>query len=145
MKQRKLEDKVGLIIGDANKKSRDLAVSLAEYGADIAILYGNDDHAMASAIKNDIEVKGQRCFIVHRKDNQLSSLKAAMRQIVERVGSFDFFISYPQPTIAPQHSLLAFENGSANGNKNHLSRSLLAKFLPNFQATKVAMQQMIDR
>jgi len=89
-----LQDNVVLLVGVSRTGSRSLAVSLAQRGADIAILHANDQRLQAAQIKRQIESHGQRCLAIPAKTDGQNSSRNVVGQIVETMGRLDIFIDY---------------------------------------------------
>ncbi|MGD2078817.1 MAG: hypothetical protein PVH18_10560 [Chloroflexota bacterium] len=86
-----LENKVAMLFNGSNEDGRSLAVSLASYGADIAIVYREGRAKHARETKKLVEAEGRRCLIVPVEAGQIVS-KDLIRQTTNKLGRLDIFI-----------------------------------------------------
>lgn len=96
---RSLQDKVVLLVGGARQGGVSLAESLAERGADIAIVYFGENKQSADKIKRSVSERGQRClvFSIERDGSYLP--EKLVKQIINDMGGLDIFIDYGAPPI----------------------------------------------
>lgn len=103
-----LLNKVVLLIGGTKAGGPSLAASLAERGADIAVVYSGDQHQQAERIKQDVEASGQRCLTFAAEPQSDSFPKQVISRVVNDLGRLDVFIDYaafPQPDDENENGL----------------------------------------
>jgi NAD(P)-dependent dehydrogenase (short-subunit alcohol dehydrogenase family) len=93
-----LKNKVAMLFDGSNEGGRSLAVSLASYGADIAIVYREGFVKHARETKRLVEAAGRRCIIVPLPDGELLS-KELIRQTANTLGRLDIFIDSSSPPV----------------------------------------------
>lgn len=90
-----LKDKVALIFDGANEDVRSLALSLAKYGADIAIGYRKRSARHAQETEKLVRAEGRRCLIMPAGEVDSQDLaKEAIRLTIGKLGRLDIFIDY---------------------------------------------------
>lgn len=92
-----LKDKVALLFDGTNTGGRSLAVSLANYGADIAIVYPQAHIMEARMTKKLVEAEGRRCLVIPVRADQANDetfSKEVVRQTINTLGRLDIFIDY---------------------------------------------------
>ena len=87
----KLDGKVALITGGAIRVGRELALSLAEAGADIVINHWKTPE-QAQRTKSDIENLGRQCLSVEADMKSVAQMKSLVQRIDERYGRLDIVV-----------------------------------------------------
>jgi NAD(P)-dependent dehydrogenase (short-subunit alcohol dehydrogenase family) len=133
-----LKDKVALLFDGTNTGGRSLAVSLAKYGADIAIVYRQAHAGHAYVTKRLVEAEGRRCLIIPAQANDENFSKEVVRQTINTLNRFDIFIDYS--------SLTGDEIGPANSADNveqHDGINPTSPFI-NVGMISAALDQMVS-
>lgn len=86
----KLDGKVAAITGATRGIGRALALSLAEAGADIALLQRNPN---TDTVKQEIEALGRKCIIVSCDLEQEDQVKNAIPAVVDHFGKIDILVN----------------------------------------------------
>lgn len=88
----KLKDKVALITGGDSGIGRSIAVHFAKEGADVAIIYIEEDED-AKKTKNLVEAENRKCLIIKGdvKDNDLC--KSAVDKCVSELGKLNIIVN----------------------------------------------------
>lgn len=89
-----LQDKVVLLLGGTSAGGASLAASLAEQGADVAVVYFDEEHERASKIKETVESSGQRCLTFAAEPESAAFPEQVIGRVVEDFGRLDIFIDY---------------------------------------------------
>ncbi len=96
----KLQDKVALISGGDSGIGRSTAVLFAREGADIAIIYleENDDAALTKQL---VEQEGRRCLNIQQDICDANGVKHAVEQVIQQYGKINILVNnagvqYPQ-------------------------------------------------
>jgi NAD(P)-dependent dehydrogenase (short-subunit alcohol dehydrogenase family) len=92
----RLRDKVALIIDGTNGRS--LALSLARYGADIAIVFRRAHARQVQMTKKLIETEGRRCLIIPAQSFDAAFSKEVVKRTVDALGRLDIFIDCTKPS-----------------------------------------------
>jgi NAD(P)-dependent dehydrogenase (short-subunit alcohol dehydrogenase family) len=90
--RRTLAGKVALVTGGAKRLGRAAALSLAEAGADIAITYLRSAKEARRTMK-DLEQAGVRALAVPCDVTEEKSVRAAVREVVRKLGSLDILVN----------------------------------------------------
>jgi NAD(P)-dependent dehydrogenase (short-subunit alcohol dehydrogenase family) len=106
-----LKDKVAMLFGGSNEGGRSLAVSLASYGADIAIVYREGFVKHARETKRLVEAEGRRCLIIPLPHGEILS-KKLIQQTANALGRLDIFIDSSSAPLDARD--FADANGVAN-------------------------------
>lgn len=129
-----LQDKVVLLVTGARIGGQSLAVSLAERGADIAIVCLRDQHRKADQIRRQVEEKGRRCLTIPVEKEGKALSRRVIEQIVEQLGRLDIFIDYTSlPDVV-----------SGNGVEENEQQSYWSNPFSNFEIMAAALRQMVD-
>jgi uncharacterized protein YrrD len=133
-----LKDKVALLFDGTHTGGRALAVSLAEYGADVAIVYRQAHAKNAHVTKELVEAKGRRCLIIPAQVNDESFSNDVVQQTINTLGRLDIFIDYS--------SLPSDDVGSADKANNMKSRDNNGRTDPftNVEIISAALDQMVN-
>ncbi|AZK48090.1 SDR family oxidoreductase [Paenibacillus lentus] len=94
----KLEGKVALITGGDSGIGRAVAVAYAKEGADVAIVYLNENED-ANRTKQEVEQEGRKCVLISGDLGDESFAKQAVQQTVDQLGGLDVLIN----NAAEQH------------------------------------------
>ncbi|WP_413310276.1 SDR family oxidoreductase [Bacillus sp. 1P10SD] len=86
----KLDGKVAAITGATRGIGRSIALSLAEAGADIALLQRSPEQ---SDVKEEIESLGRKCLIVPCDLENVDQVKAAIPNVVSHFGKIDILVN----------------------------------------------------
>jgi NAD(P)-dependent dehydrogenase (short-subunit alcohol dehydrogenase family) len=129
----RLQDKVTLIVGGASENGRSLAVTLAEKGSDVVILYFNDAHETAQEIQEQVEAAGRRCLAIRGNALDRQASEQLTQKIVEAFGRLDIFISFSAQLTRLKQPLAA---QTPNGR-------LRVKIFPELCVMTTAVRQML--
>ncbi|GAB3824946.1 SDR family oxidoreductase [Pontibacter rugosus] len=88
----KLKDKVALITGGDSGIGRAVAVHYAREGADVAIVYLNEDKD-AQATKAMVEKEGRKCLLIAGDVGDEAFAKKAVKQTVDELGKLDILVN----------------------------------------------------
>lgn len=94
----KLHGKVALITGGDSGIGRAVAIAYAKEGADVAILYLNED-VDAKDTKKQIEAEGRKCFLMGGDIGDPAYCKRAVDEAVNTLGRLDILVN----NAAEQH------------------------------------------
>ncbi|MFW6068509.1 MAG: hypothetical protein ACOC9E_02900 [Chloroflexota bacterium] len=132
-----LEDKVALIVGGASDTGEKLAVSFAERGMDVAIIFFHERHEQAGSVKEAVEELGRRCLLIHGEGEDAESdevfARWAMKRILTTLGRLDIYINVSDRPFA------FFSGGVAATQPEALGSA----FLPRFPIMKEALDQIV--
>lgn len=88
----KLRDKVALVTGGDSGIGRAVSVHFAREGADIAIVYLNED-TDAKATKSLIEAEGRKCLLLKGDVKKAAFCKKAVAQTVSKLGKLNVLVN----------------------------------------------------
>ena len=88
----KLRGKVAMITGGDSGIGRAVAVHFAREGADVAIVYLNEDKD-AQTVKQEVEAEGQRCLLIKGDQRRSAFCDSACEQLVKEFGQFDILVN----------------------------------------------------
>ena len=99
----KLKDKVALITGGDSGIGRAVSVHFAEEGADIAIVYLDED-IDANETKNLVEAAGRKCLLIKGDVKSADFCKDAVEQTVKEYGKLNVLVNnagmqFPQKDV----------------------------------------------
>jgi NAD(P)-dependent dehydrogenase (short-subunit alcohol dehydrogenase family) len=99
----KLSGKVALITGGDSGIGRAVSVHFAEEGADIAIVYLDEDQD-AEATKNLVEAAGRKCLLLKGDVKEVSFCKKAVEKTVKELGKLNILVNnagmqFPQKDV----------------------------------------------
>lgn len=129
----KLKGKVALITGGDSGIGRAVAVHFAREGADVAIVYLNEDKD-AKETKQLVEEEGRKCFIVAGDVGDESFCKKAVKDTVKALGKLDVLVN----NAAEQHEQTALKDIS----KDQLQHTFQTNIFSMFYMTKAALEHL---
>ncbi|QJD88466.1 SDR family oxidoreductase [Cohnella herbarum] len=94
----KLMGKVAIVSGGDSGIGRSVSIVYAKEGADVAVLYLNED-ADAEETKRQIEAEGRRCILIRGDIGDPAFCKQAVEQTVSNLGRLDIVVN----NAAEQH------------------------------------------
>ena len=101
----KLLDKVALITGGDSGIGRAVAVLYAKEGADIAIVYLEQEQQDADETKSAVENEGRRCVLIPGDVTDKSFCEEAVQRTVNELGKLDILVNnaaYQQHQTSPE-------------------------------------------
>ena len=133
----RLENKVALIVGGASEKGKALAISFAERGIDVAIVYYEGRGELARQIKEKVEQLQRRCVLIcgdHGSDldNELFAQRA-VEQVLTMLGHLDIYINLSTKPFSFGHVY----------DVEPQQRMLTTRVLPHFPLIKAALDKII--
>jgi NAD(P)-dependent dehydrogenase (short-subunit alcohol dehydrogenase family) len=97
----KLTGKVALITGADSGIGRAVAIAFALEGADVAILYNeNDDDA--NTTRALVEAKGRRCFVIKSDVRDSEACRVAVKHTVDELGGLNILVNNAAYQMAQQ-------------------------------------------
>jgi NAD(P)-dependent dehydrogenase (short-subunit alcohol dehydrogenase family) len=88
----KLQGKVALITGGDSGIGRAVAIAFAMEGADIAILYNQNDED-AEITRAEVEKKGQTCLVIKSDVRDSQACRVAVEQTVAKLGKLNILVN----------------------------------------------------
>jgi NAD(P)-dependent dehydrogenase (short-subunit alcohol dehydrogenase family) len=129
----KLEGKAALISGGDSGIGRAAAIAFAKEGADVAVLYLNED-VDAQETKRQIEAEGRRCFLLSGDIGDPAYCTHAVEEAVKELGRLDILIN----NAAEQHPQEKLEQISPE----QLERTFRTNVFGMFYLTQAAMPHL---
>lgn len=129
----KLKDKVALITGGDSGIGRSVAVHYAREGADIAIVYLNEDKD-AQDTKAMVEKEGRKCILIAGDVGEESFCKDAVQRTVKELGKLDILVN----NAGEQHEQHDIRDISAE----QLQRTFTTNVFAMFYFVKEALDHM---
>lgn len=129
----KLEGKVALITGGDSGIGRSVAILYAQEGADVAIVYLNEDQD-AEETKRLVEAEGKRCLTIKGDIGDEQLCQQAVQQTVQQLGHLDILVN----NAAEQHPQESIEKISAE----QLERTFRTNIFSMFFLTKAALPHL---
>ncbi|TXK51359.1 SDR family oxidoreductase [Pontibacter qinzhouensis] len=129
----KLKDKVALITGGDSGIGRAVAVHFAREGADVAIVYLNEDKD-AKDTKKLVEKEGRKCTIIAGDIGEEDFCKKTVEQVVKEFGKLDVLVN----NAAEQHEQTDLRDIS----DEQLRRTFQTNIFSMFYMTKAALEHM---
>jgi len=129
----KLTGKAAVITGGDSGIGHAAAVAFAKEGADVAIIYLNEQ-ADAGHVKRRIEELGRRCLLIAGDIGDEAFCRQAIEQVVRTFGKLDILVN----NAAEQHPQTSLENISAQ----QLERTFRTNVFGMFHLTKAALPHL---
>ncbi|GAB3542020.1 SDR family oxidoreductase [Pontibacter brevis] len=129
----KLKGKVALITGGDSGIGRSVAVHFAREGADVAIVYLNEDKD-AQDTKKMIEDEGRKCIILAGDVGDEEFCQKAVQRTVDELGKLDILVN----NAAEQHEQMDLKDIS----KEQLQRTFQTNIFGMFYITKAALKHL---
>jgi len=129
----KLTGKAAVITGGDSGIGHAAAVAFAKEGADVAIIYLNEQ-ADAGHVKRRIEELGRRCLLIAGDIGDEAFCRQAIEQVVRTFGKLDILVN----NAAEQHPQPSLENISAQ----QLERTFRTNVFGMFHLTKAALPHL---
>lgn len=129
----KLEGKVALITGGDSGIGRAVAIAYAKEGADVAIVYLNEDQD-AQETRQQVEAEGRRCLCIAGDIGNESFCQQVVQQTVQELGHLDILVN----NAAEQHPAESIEDISAE----QLERTFRTNIFSMFYLTKAALPHL---
>lgn len=128
-----LMDKVALIIDGLDGDGKALAFSLADYGADIALVCLPENEKKALRIKEQVQNLDRRCFVIVENEDVNGEETDIITRVLDHFGHLDFFINYSSAWPVNKNLLKrkATMNDSDQAQASQLSFNILANILKN--------------
>ena len=129
----KLKDKVALITGGDSGIGRAVAVHFAREGADVAIVYLNEDED-AKETKRLIDEEGRKCIILSGDVGDEKFCQKAVKKTIDEFGKLDVLVN----NAAEQHEQTDLKDIS----KDQLQRTFQTNIFSMFYMTKAALEHL---
>lgn len=129
----KLEGKVALITGGDSGIGRSVAALYAREGADVAIVYLEEDED-AEATKRIVEDEGRQCELIRGDIGDETFCRQAVRRTADRFGRLDILVN----NAAEQHPRTSLEEIGAE----QLERTFRTNIFSMFYLTKAALEHL---
>lgn len=129
----KLQDKVAVITGGDSGIGRAVAALFAREGADVAIVYLNEDKD-AQETKRVVEQEGRRCVTIAGDIGDEAFCRSAIEQAVRELGRLDIVVN----NAAEQHPQDSIEDIS----EEQLERTFRTNIFGMFFMTKAALKHL---
>ena len=129
----KLKDKVALITGGDSGIGRSVAVHYAREGADIAIVYLNEDKD-AQETRQMVEKEGRKCLLIPGDVGEEQFCRDAVQKTVDELGKLDILVN----NAGEQHEQKDIRDISAE----QLQRTFTTNIFAMFYFVKAALDHM---
>jgi len=129
----KLKGKVALITGGDSGIGRSVAVHFAREGADIAIVYKEEDEDALETMKM-VQDEGKRCIILAGDLKDSNFCKSSIKNCVDQLGKLDILVN----NAAVQFP----EKKIKNVNFEHMFETFETNVYPYFYLVKEALDQL---
>lgn len=126
----KLAGKTALITGGDSGIGRAVAIAFAKEGADVSIVYLNED-GDAELTKQAVEAQGRTCLLIRGDVGDEKFASSAVQQTVDALGGLDVLIN----NAAEQHPQQKFEDITAQ----QLEQTFRTNIFSMFHFTKAAL------
>ncbi len=131
----KLKNKVALITGGDSGIGRSVAVHFAREGANVAIVYLNEDKD-AKTTKEMVEEEGQKCLLLSGDLSEEKFCKAIVKDCIEEYGHLNILVN----NAAKQFPKDSIENIGMK----QLKETFETNVYPFFYVTKEALKHLTD-
>jgi NAD(P)-dependent dehydrogenase (short-subunit alcohol dehydrogenase family) len=129
----KLRDKVAIITGGDSGIGRAVAIAFAKEGADVAVVYLEEDKD-ANETKRQVEEEGRKCILIRGDVGDADFCRKAVEQTVREFGKLDILIN----NAAEQHPQDSIEKIS----EKQLERTFRTNIFSYFFMVKAAMRHL---
>lgn len=129
----KLDGKVALVTGGDSGIGRAVAVAFAREGADVAVLYLNEEED-AQETRRLVEKEGRRCFTLAGDIGDEAFCRDAVQKAVGELGGLDVLVN----NAAEQHPQESIEDITAE----QLERTFRTNIFSMFYLTKAALPHL---
>lgn len=129
----KLENKAVLITGGDSGIGKAAAIYFAKEGADVAIVYLNEDND-ADDTRRQIEDEGRKCLLIPGDVGDESFCKTAVEKTIEKFGKLDVLVNNAAEQH-PQDSLLDISS-------EQLEKTFRTNIFSMFHLTKAALPHL---
>jgi len=129
----KLTDKVALITGGDSGIGRTVAIAFAQEGADVSIVYYNEQFD-AEKTKSEVEELGRRCLLISGDIAEESFCKYAVDETIDKFKKLDILVN----NAAEQHPQESIEDIS----QEQLERTFKTNVFGMFYMTKYALKHL---
>ena len=129
----RLEGKVALITGADSGIGRAVAVAFAHEGADIAIVYLDEDKD-AEETKEHIERLGRRCLLISGDIGQEKFCQEVVNKVIKEYSKLDILVN----NAAEQHE----QNSIVDISEEQLTKTFKTNFFGTFYMTKAAVPHL---
>lgn len=129
----KLRGKVAIITGGDSGIGRATAICFAKEGADVAIVYLNEDRD-AQETQKRVEAEGVKCLLLSGDIGDESFCRGVVRQTVETLGKLDIVVN----NAAEQHPQKNMEDITTE----QLHKTFQTNFFSAFYLTKAALPHL---
>lgn len=131
----KLKNKVALITGGDSGIGRSVAVHMAREGADIAIVYLEEEKD-AEETANAVRGEGRRCLTFEADVSKEEMCKEAVDAVIEEFGHLDILVN----NAAEQH--VKGHNGPLDISQQQLQQTFQTNIFGYFYMAKAALEHM---
>lgn len=129
----KLLGKVALITGGDSGIGRAVSVHFAEEGADIAIVYLNEDQD-AETTRNHVEAAGHKCLLIKGDVKDATFCKKAVEKVVKEFGKLNILVNNAGMQF-PQKDVKAID-------EDQLDTTFRTNIFPYFYFAEAAVRHM---
>jgi NAD(P)-dependent dehydrogenase (short-subunit alcohol dehydrogenase family) len=129
----KLEGKVAIITGGDSGIGRAVAIAFAREGADVAVLY-LDEQQDAEETRRNIEEKGRRCLLIAGDVGDEGFCQDAVERTVRELGGLDVVVN----NAAEQHP----QEGLEGITREQLERTFRTNIFGQFFLTRAALRHL---
>ncbi len=130
----KLQDKVALITGGDSGIGRAVAILFAREGANVAIVYIQDEQSDAETTKKSVESEGRKCLLIPGDVSRQNFCDRSVERTVREFGSLDVLVN----NAAFQVHTSRFEDLTAE----HFDETLKTNLYGYFFMAQAAVKQM---
>jgi len=129
----KLEGKVALITGGDSGIGRSVAVHFAREGADVAIVYKEEDEDALETMKM-VEMEDQKCMIISGDLKDAEFCKSVIKDCISQLGKLDILVN----NAAVQFP----EEQVGDITEEHLFETFETNIYPYFYMVKAALEEL---